>query len=287
MPWIVFCAGFAYNEFRIAGDDMRRKIQKKQRVTDEFLVQESVLETDIPDIFDAESDRKMRLSEKARLCQCSENGAKQPENLVFCEACRKWFRNTAKPGEEVRCPYCGTKFEQASELHVFDPNLSNQDKARLYAKVQEQLLKKEKWEDTRKEQISLEMGSSEYLERVEDLKLHDPFRPDDEMHAVLEEYNEDLVLKGMEKEAENPYASDDDRILEIEQRRNLEREKRSLHAKAVRTAIASAAITETLADDQLARAITTDNELLYDPTVKPRDYVRKLDEYIQDLTCEV
>ena len=36
------------------------------------------------------------------------------------------------------------------------------------------------------------------------------------------------------KESENPYASDDDRILEIEQRRNLEREKRSLHAKAVR-----------------------------------------------------
>ena len=36
------------------------------------------------------------------------------------------------------------------------------------------------------------------------MKLHDPFRPDDEMHAVLEEYNEDLVLKGMEKESENP-----------------------------------------------------------------------------------
>lgn len=259
---------------------MKRKLCMLRDVTDDL----SNLDDVVAETVSADSVRDQLADKICKMQTESSEIRGSDDNLIFCEYCRKWFRSTAKDGEEVRCPYCGMKLESASELHVTDPSLSNEDKARLLDMARVQNTDKSKWEDTRKEQISLEMGSVEYLERVEDLKLHDPFRPDDEMHAELEERNEDLVMKRMEDLAENPFAEKEKRLYEIEMRRNLEREKRSLHAKAVRTAIASAAITETLADDQLARAITTDNELLYDPTVKPKDYVEKLDEFVQEMS---
>lgn len=56
---------------------------------------------------------------------------------------------------------------------------------------------KSTWENTSKEQISLMPGTSEYEEYVSDLKMHDPFKPDDSFHEQQEEHNESIpvVLK--------------------------------------------------------------------------------------------
>lgn len=57
------------------------------------------------------------------------------------------------------------------------------------------------WENDAKNQTSLEMGTSTYEEYVEDLKEHNPFRPDDEMHDELESYNEIIVNKLRDRNA--------------------------------------------------------------------------------------
>lgn len=62
---------------------------------------------------------------------------------------------------------------------------------------------KSTWEDDARNQTSLEMGTPAYEEYVEDLQEHDPFRPDDEMHEDLEQYNELIAEKIREKTEKN------------------------------------------------------------------------------------
>lgn len=230
-------------------------------------------------------DRKSSLLAKLKPAGDNTGAASDRTESVCCDSCGKWFRCLLSDPNPV-CPYCGRTQEREDLLQVtaFGSALAAQQKSTLMDKVREMQQRKETWEDGRKEQISLEMGSAEYIERVEDLKMHDPFRPDDERHVELEEHNEDLVMKNQETPDENPYAEDDGRNVLVEEKLRSEREKRARHSEAVRAAIASAAITETLSDDELARAITTDNELIYDPKVRPKDYVKKLDEYVAEMT---
>ena len=55
------------------------------------------------------------------------------------------------------------------------------------------------WVNDAKNQTSLEMGTAAYEEYLEDLREHDPFRPDDDMHEELEMYNELIAERIREK----------------------------------------------------------------------------------------
>lgn len=207
-----------------------------------------------------------------------------------CDACHKVFWQ--KTGEPLgACPYCGSRIhlEELEELHVTNHEIHPvvqqlQDKIHMGAML---LARGSTWTDTRKEQISLEQGSPEYQEYVEDLQELDPMQPDDEMHAALEDHNEDIVTRLYDKldkdnELAQQAAQQSDPAYKINARE--ESLKRSMHATAVRTALASAALTETLTDDQLARAITTDNPVLYDQNVKMDDYAKALSDFVMDIS---
>lgn len=190
------------------------------------------------------------------------------------------------------CPYCGHKYEveDLEEVNTLQDNpykdivQSDQrakDRKRRFQNVFQR--RSETWQDGRKEQLSLEMGSDEYGEYIDDLARNNPENSDDTFHDKLEQHNEDLVTKQYDTPQENPEtaklqgkAGEDS----VSVQKREEMQKRNLHAVAVREAIAAASLTESLTDDQLARAITTDNEILYNKSVKPDEYVEALKDYV-------
>lgn len=197
------------------------------------------------------------------------------------------------------CPYCGyhhdpTVYEEVSAIQ------KNSLSVDVLARLEEisrrpephrqgiviEPLKVDVWVDGRKEQISLEPGSAEYLEYVEDLAAQDPFRPDDKRHVQLEQHNENLVTKKYDSPDENPEADEGVSAAEVHKRQKIYEQqlKRAEHTKAVRAAIAAAAATPGLSDDKLARMITTDNPALYDPSVNPDDYDEAVVDYVMEST---
>lgn len=212
---------------------------------------------------------------------------------VCLDCHRVFFRDAAMT--KGCCPYCGVMYEVPDES-LESEHLPEDDLAcRLEEKGRNEMRRrqvflfdddKKNWTDDRKEQISLIPGSPEYEEYIEDLQERNPFRPDDTMHEELESHNEDLVTKLYDKASENTEVDDefDPGAIVEQQRVHEESIKRSIHTYAVRAAIAAAATTETLTDDQLARAITTDNPVLYDRSVKPEEYDEALTEYVMEST---
>ena len=208
-----------------------------------------------------------------------------------CDVCMKsFFRN---PDEiNIVCPYCGHKFqiEDLEEIDMMQDNpyketvFSNERSVERQKRFQNLFQHRpETWEDGRKEQISLELGSDEYGEYVDDLSRNNPKNPDDTFHQNLERHNENLVTKQYDVPQENPeaaksYEKSGETSISIQKREEMQ--KRSLHAAAVREAIAAAALTPSLTDDQLAHAITTDNEVLYNSGIKPDEYVEALKDYV-------
>lgn len=134
---------------------------------------------------------------------------------------------------------------------------------------------KDNWTNDTKDQMHLTPGSPEYAEYVEDLKEHDPFRPDDPMHEKLESYNADLV----EKLAEKAYPQADP----VDQRKaRLQAQKRAkqaaVHAKAVRAALQ----TPDKQDDVRAKELVSEDPLVYDDSVLSDEYEQKAEEYVLD-----
>lgn len=258
------------------------------------------IEDNIDMIDDSLSEYSVVASHGHRFAELSEVSVKpkkmdvhliqQAETECICDVCLKAFYHKADETEWY-CPNCGTKYqsEALEELHVTQDGTETSQKLADCAEKRRVnggiflVRKKENWEDNRKEQISLEQGSAEYLEYQEDLQEMDPFRGEDEFHQKLEQYNEDLVTKNYDTD-DNPEAPDDYESLNmaVKLQHLEEMQKRDLHPKAVRSAIAAASLTETLTDDQLARAITTDNVILYDKGVKPDEYVEALTDYVID-----
>lgn len=282
----------------------RKKIVQAKMSEDDFV------SDDIEDVDELHIDSEDVINRRMLLAVCVEkqkqkvrdsidntvlNDAEKVE--VTCDICHKsfWYKAADK---DVICPYCGSyqHIEELEEIHVTrhdDATFIRQEM--LNAKAKEQKLRRQqmimtniddKWQDTRKEQISLELGSSEYQEYVEDLKEHNPFKPEDEMHQALEEHNEDLVTKLYDKR-DNPEVKESDLRVSDSAAKILAREeqqKRSMHAQAVKAALASAVYTETMSDDALATAITTDNPVLYDSSIKPDDYVQAIEDYVMEST---
>lgn len=248
-----------------------------------------------------DADRSLKLSEKVmksrnRSCDDvpNEDEAVSHDIECMCDVCRKSFFR--KPDEiSWNCPYCGQKFA-VDDLEEVDTMSENPYKDVVVSDEQSVLRQDRfravfeerrsgKWEDGRKEQISLELGSDEYNEYVDDLQENHPDQPDDAFHAALEKRNEDMVTKNFDTDADNLEAQkvsskNGETTVDIQKREEMQ--KRDRHAIAVREAIAAAALTDTLTDDQLARAITSDNMILYDKGVKPDEYIEALKEYVLD-----
>ena len=207
-----------------------------------------------------------------------------------CDVCMKsFFRKSDSKSWD--CPYCGHKYEleDLEEINTLQENpykdiqvsdTRAQERRQRFQNLFQH--RSDTWEDGRKEQISLELGSDEYEEYLDDLQSNNPENSNDSFHDRLEQHNEDLVTKNYDG-LDNPESAKlEDSSLDdaAKMQRREEMQKRDIHAIAVRETIAAAALTETLSDDQLARAITTDNEVLYDRNVKPDEYINALKEYV-------
>lgn len=131
------------------------------------------------------------------------------------------------------------------------------------------------WQNTAKEQPYLMPGTAEYEERIEDLKMHDPFRPDDEFHQELEERNEDLPqdIALRQPKKDNVMA----------ERKLRERVKDSMYDSIAEKLQNEAAKTETMVDDErVAKLRQKDLEgYVSDNTVLPDDYTGTvMDKYL-------
>ena len=140
--------------------------------------------------------------------------------------------------------------------------------------------KKAVWENTAKEQPYLMPGTPEYEELQEDLKLHDPFRPDDEFHAELEARNEDHpedLEEGNEaRAAENNGGGKHNYEVSIRKHTQFDKLKKEAEAAAVAT--------KTLADDARAHRLTPEQveAMVYDNGVTESEYVpRAIRKYIE------
>ena len=248
---------------------------------------------------DAHRDVFMQCMErkKQQKQMADDDDVKSEQDVEYiCDICHYSFMR--KPEElEGDCPHCGAHYvvEDMEELSVIRQDSECLSRQALFEKkAKEQRERRlailsqvrDNWEDNRKEQISLELGSAEYLEYVDDLKDHNPCKPDDEFHQQLEEHNEDLVTKSYDID-DNPEIDDDDNLSQKDTAAKIiareEQQKRDIHPDAIKVACASAALTETLADDILAHSITDDNPILYNSSVKPEDYIDALNDYIMDV----
>ena len=299
---------FVYNELRKVVNIMlsRKKIVQAKVSDDDFISDE------IDDLNDEHIESEDVVNRRLALAECIEkqkmkqrNSSDSSTNIDddadkiegTCDMCHKsfWYKPTDK---DVVCPNCGSHqmIEELEEIHVTqhnDATFARQEQ--LSAKAREQQLRRQqmimtnvedKWQDTRKEQMSLEPGSADYQEYVEDLKEHNPFKPEDEMHQALEERNEDLVTKIYDKR-DNPEVKESDlRVVDSASKIKAreEQQKCSIHTQAVKAALASAVYTESLSDDALANAITTDNPVLYDSSIKPDEYIKAVEDYVMEST---
>lgn len=130
---------------------------------------------------------------------------------------------------------------------------------------------KQTWQNTAKEQPYLMPGTCEYEEYQEDLKEHNPFKPDDEVHVALEEKNAEHVPEMRKKEVvPEPRQEGKNNY-----RRHIMKETQFREVK--RQAIKQAKKTETLEDDKKAkRAMPKDLEnLVYDNGVTQDDFLPK------------
>lgn len=231
-----------------------------------------------------------RAQEQRSRDTASEVGA-DPQVEHICPSCHRLFY-TALSEKHVSCPRCGVKFaiEDADEVHLTrEREASAPVQERLTDKAKARSVRngflfndaKDRWTNESKGQISLEQGSDEYEEYVEDIKEQLPSKPSDEFHEELSEHNADLVTRLYDKASENPEAPDDrQEMREDRLKAQSAAMKRALHGNAVRAAIAAARNTEGLSDDQLAMAITTDNPILYDPSIPLGKYDDAVVDYV-------
>lgn len=153
-----------------------------------------------------------------------------------------------------------------------------------YELVGELDLKDKNWQDSRKEQISLEMGSPEYKEYLEDLANNDPGRPDDARHLALEEYNQDLTTKDYDPDfVDNPESDEIDKTDDLEdvlvQRKMA---KQAMHVGALVAVIDQTKTTASENDDRVARKLPRDNLVMQDPSVSADKYASGLKHYVME-----
>lgn len=129
------------------------------------------------------------------------------------------------------------------------------------------------WENDAKEQISLAMGSAEYKEYQEDLRMHDPFRPDDDWHDKLEEQNAEYSKP---KPVKNANDTGKNKFIR-------EQRKRAVFNDTKDAVIKAAAKTETKEDDKCAKSMKLKDmdEIIFDDGADEEDYMsRTMSKYL-------
>lgn len=267
-------------------------------VPDDIMVMDDDL--DIVDVFGGsrsndtnDDDRNLRLMQKSK--DASRKRAVQSDtyvvdtskdNLVecLCPNCGHVFY-IGRDEQDVDCPYCQTKhhFEEAEELH-----LTRQAEVQEMTKL-EKLVAKDKqqkrrqqfivfkpldtYENDAKTQTSLQMGTAEYNEYVEDLKEQAPSAPDDAFHVDLEDRNaalrETMVAVAAGKETGDL----------VERKAAGEAMKREIHDEARAVALVHAGYTETKSDDLKLSKLGIDNPLIHDMGVSVDDYEAALEDF--------
>lgn len=124
-------------------------------------------------------------------------------------------------------------------------------------------------QNTAKEQPYLMPGTEEYEERQEDLRMHDPFRPDDAWHDKKEQENEEYAERLAVKASEQKERKTSDR------KYTWQMGKRDQFLEGKEAAIAQAQLTESLEDDKRAERMLPKGveDIVYNDGVAEDDYV--------------
>lgn len=135
--------------------------------------------------------------------------------------------------------------------------------------------RKDTWDNDSRTENHLLPGSPGYDAYVEDLQEEHPSQPDDEMHEVLEDYNESWLEKML---------AQTDAIPDPVERRKarLRIQKRILSEKVYERALLAAEKTDTLLDDARVRDVRKYDRFLDDVAVSPEDYEGRVDKFVKD-----
>lgn len=128
------------------------------------------------------------------------------------------------------------------------------------------------WVNDDKSQHSLMLGSDGYDDYIEDLAENSVDNPDDEMHAQLEAYNEDLASELAERAS---LEADPDKTAKIARRQ----EKQAIAGRIYGAAELRTRSTATRLDDAILERLEISNDLVYDDSITPD----KLDDAVDGL----
>ena len=252
---------------------------------------------DVIDVFGSKSssdsdERNLRLMKKSK--DAARKKARQADKYTIdvekeelleclCPNCGHVFYRKLEE-EDVSCPYCQMKhhFEEAEEVHLTRQDEQEAVKLEKLAAKDKQQKRKQRFivfkpldthENDAKTQTSLQMGTVEYNEYVEDLQESNPARPDDAFPVDLESRNATL------REEMVAVASGDETGDLFERKAMSESAKRDLHDEALAAAMMYAGYTESKKDDYKLSKIGIDNPLVHDMGVSPEDYQETLEEF--------
>lgn len=207
---------------------------------------------------------------------------------IICVKCGLIFFPLENDGWVV-CPGCQVRqhTEPVEEVNVLNPHQDMQRTEKLMQQADRQKrrprISLSRNRDTHfndaKGQLSLQMGSVEYREYVEDLKEHSPTRADDQFHEALEKRNEQIPV---ERTAENSDETPMDEFLE--RKAQDEVGKRQWHQSALGAVALMAASTRLRADDMVVQRIGIENAALHDVTIRPAEYQEALHTLVDELS---
>lgn len=135
-----------------------------------------------------------------------------------------------------------------------------------------QVMEQDAWVNDERNQTSLFLGSDGYQDYIEDLEENAVDRPDDEMHAHLEDYNEQLAAELAEKAS---LEADPEKLRKTARKQ----EKQILAGRIYANAELRAQKTATRLDDVILERLEKSNELVYDDSISPD----KLDDAVDYL----
>ena len=210
------------------------------------------------------------------------------ESGVICVKCGMIFF-PPKAEEWVVCPGCQARqhMEPVEEIHILNPNQDMQKAERLIQSAERQkrragislTAKSDTHFNDAKNQLSLQMGTVEYREYVEDLQEHNPMKADDQFHQALEQHNEQVPVE-MEETNNTDNATDEF----LERKAQDEIGKRQWHNAALGAVAMMASFTERQADDAVVSRIGIDNAALHDVTIRPDEYQGALETLVEELS---
>ena len=207
---------------------------------------------------------------------------------IICVKCGMIFFPPENDGWVV-CPNCQARqrTEPVEEVSILNPNQDMEKAERLMQQAERQKRRSgialNHQSDTHfndaKNQISLQLGSVEYREYLEDLQEHNPMKADDQFHEKLEQHNESVPVDMAEANADDTPMDEF-----LERKAQDEVGKRQWHRSALGAVALLASATSLQADDFVVDRIGVDNAALHDVNVRPSEYQDALQGLVEELS---